>query len=45
VNKAINMLFVVLILISFTVSDFYTKKDINDVAYVVGIGIDVRREK
>lgn len=40
-NKTINMLFVVFILISFTISDFYTKQDINDVAYVVGIGIDV----
>lgn len=40
-NKTINMIFVVLVLISFTISDFYTKQDINDVAYVVGIGIDV----
>ena len=41
-NKTINMLFVVFILISFTISGYYTKRDINDMAYVVAIGIDMR---
>lgn len=40
-NKTINMLFVILILVSFTLSGQYTKQDINDAAYVVAIGIDV----
>jgi len=44
-NKTFNMLFVVLIVISFTVSGYYTKRDINDMAYVVAIGIDVRRKQ
>lgn len=41
-NKFINMLFVILVLISFTVSGYYAKQDINDLAYVVAIGIDMR---
>lgn len=42
-NKTFNMFFVALIIISFTVSGYYTKRDVNDMAYVVAIGIDVRR--
>jgi len=41
-NKTINMLLVILILTGFTISDFYTKQDINDMAYVVAIGVDIR---
>lgn len=40
-NKAVNLFFVILIVVSFTISGFYTKRDINDMAYVVAIGIDV----
>lgn len=39
------MLFVILVLISFTVSGYYAKQDINDLAYVVAIGIDMRWTK
>ncbi|MCI9366327.1 MAG: hypothetical protein HFJ54_07400 [Clostridia bacterium] len=44
-SKQLNILFLILILIVFTVSGYYTKQDINDLAYVVAIGIDVRRKK
>ena len=41
-NKKVNVLFVIIILLSFTVSGYYTKQDINDLAYVVALGVDVR---
>ncbi len=41
-NKIINMVFTGIILVSFTVSGYYNHHDINDLAYVVAIGVDVR---
>lgn len=40
-NNKLSILFVIIILISFTISGYYSKQDINDLAYVVAIGIDV----
>ncbi|MCI8620366.1 MAG: hypothetical protein HFJ50_00530 [Clostridia bacterium] len=42
-GKLSNMLFVIIIILSFTMSGYYAKRDVNDLAYVVAIGIDVRR--
>lgn len=42
--KLVNILFVMLIIVSFTMSGYYAKQDINDVAYVIGLGVDVRRK-
>jgi len=39
-NKVINISFVLLILATFVGSGYYSKQDINDMAYVVAIGID-----
>ena len=39
-NNKLNILFVIIILVSFTISGYYSKQDINDLAYVVAIGID-----
>lgn len=44
-SKYINIAFAFLILFTFTVSGYYTKQDINDMAYVVAVGVDVRRKK
>lgn len=39
-----SIILVIVILVSFTVSGYYAKQDINDMAYVVAMGIDVRRK-
>lgn len=39
-----SIMLVIIILVSFTVSGYYAKQDINDLAYVVAMGIDVRRK-
>lgn len=43
--KLVNILFVLLVLISFTISGYYAKQDINDMAYVIAIGVDVRQKR
>lgn len=30
-----------LVIVSFTISGYYAKQDINDMAYVIGLGVDV----
>lgn len=40
-KKHLNIIIVAFILIVFTISGYATKQDINDMAYVVAIGIDV----
>ena len=40
-----SIILVIVILVSFTVSGYYAKQDINDMAYVVAMGIDVRRKQ
>ena len=40
-NNKVNILFVIIILVSFTISGYYSKQDINDLAYVVALGVDV----
>lgn len=41
-GKLVNISFVLLILVTFISSGYYSKQDINDMAYVVAIGVDVR---
>lgn len=40
-NKLVNISFILLILVTFICSGYYSKQDINDLAYVVAIGVDV----
>ena len=40
-NNKINILFIIIILVSFSISGYYSKQDINDLAYVVALGVDV----
>ena len=44
-SKIVNFVFTAIILLSFTISGYYSHQDINDMAYVVAIGVDVRRAK
>lgn len=44
-KKIINILLISVIIIIFTMSGYDSKKDINDLAYVVAIGVDIRRAK
>lgn len=44
-SRIVNMIFIILILISFMVSGYHAQNNINDLAYVVAIGVDVRRTK
>lgn len=40
-NNKVNILFIIIILVSFTISGYYSKQDINDLAYVVALGVDI----
>jgi len=42
-KKRLSVLIVALVLVSFTISGYSAKQDINDMAYVIAIGVDVRR--
>lgn len=41
-NRKISVIFIIIVLVSFTVSGYYSKQDINDLAYVVALGVDIR---
>lgn len=41
-SKKFNIIFAIIILASFTVNGYYKTQDINDLAYVVALGVDVR---
>lgn len=41
-NKKFNVILAIIILVSFTVSGYYNPQDINDLAYVVALGVDIR---
>jgi len=41
-NKKFNIMFAIIILVSFTIGGYYKTQDINDLAYVEALGVDVR---
>lgn len=44
-NKYTIAPLIILIMLSFLLSGYYAKQDINDMAYVIALGIDVRRKQ